>query len=60
VYADGNNFFTFLFITILTIMKKTFYTAPELEVISTVVESGFQVSGFSTIEQASEVDYDEF
>ena len=41
-------------------MKKTFYTAPELEVISTVVESGFQVSGFSTIEQASEVDYDEF
>ena len=36
------------------------YTAPELEVISTVVESGFQVSGFSTIEQAAEVNYDEF
>lgn len=28
-------------------MKKTFYTAPELEVISTVVEGGFGLSDVS-------------
>jgi hypothetical protein len=39
---------------------KTLYTAPELEVLSTIVESGFQVSGFSTIEDAEEVTYGEF
>ena len=40
-------------------MKKNIYTAPELEVLSTMVECGFNVSGFSTIEEAAENLYNE-
>ena len=43
-------------------MKKSFsmgaYVAPEVEVLSTIVEGGFSVSGFSTIEYAAEDEYD--
>ena len=42
-------------------MKKSFsmgaYVAPEVEVLSTIVEGGFSVSGFSTIEYAAEDEY---
>ena len=34
-------------------MKKTFYTAPELEVISTIVEGGF---GASDVPGGSDID----
>ena len=36
------------------------YTAPELEVVSTVVEQGFNLSSANTIELASEVTYGDF
>ena len=43
-------------------MKKSFsmgaYVAPEVEVLSTIVEGGFSVSGFSTIDYAEEDVYD--
>ena len=43
-------------------MKKNFsmgaYVAPEVEVLSTIVEGGFSVSGFSTIEYAGEDEYE--
>lgn len=41
-------------------MDKTFrtYAAPELEVISTVVERGFELSTTSYIDMADEIDYE--
>ena len=41
-------------------MKTTTYTAPELEVLSTVVEAGFSYSGNSSIGTTPEENYGDY
>ncbi len=55
--------FTFLFnYNFLLTMRKTTslreYSAPELEVVSTIVEQGFTMSNVSTIDSADEINYE--
>ena len=41
-------------------MKKELYLAPEMEIISTVVEAGFNVSAVPTIASVEEDNYGPF